>query len=184
MFCLEVLIDGVRRFIYSLFHMGWWRFDKVRVIINIYFQGFLQWLEDRYVLISKVSLVWGIQRVVQEDYWWKEVQFCALIIEYGYIFVIQSLCMEGFVCKIFYYFEWYAESIDKLIEIARVEIGLELDMIFDNVTSFEVLGWDEIRVMTFMMASAEFFDNMFLINPARITHHLIRRGDNCRDQYW
>ena len=54
MFCLEVLIDEVRRFIYLLFHMDWWRFGKVRVIIHLYFQGFLQGAVDRCVLIVKV----------------------------------------------------------------------------------------------------------------------------------
>ena len=32
---LELLIDGVINFIYLLFQMGWWRFDKVRVIIHL-----------------------------------------------------------------------------------------------------------------------------------------------------
>ena len=63
MFHLEVLIDGVRRFIYSLFHMGWWRFGKVRVIIHLYFQGFIQGAEYGCMIIVKVSLVWGVQRV-------------------------------------------------------------------------------------------------------------------------
>ena len=63
MFCLEVLIYGVRRFIYSLFHMGWWRFGKVRVIMHLYFQGFIQGVDDGYVLIVKVLLIWGVQRV-------------------------------------------------------------------------------------------------------------------------
>ena len=63
MLCLEVLIDGVRRFIYSFFHMGWRRFGKVRVIIHIYFQGFLQEVDDGCVLIVKILLVWGVQRV-------------------------------------------------------------------------------------------------------------------------
>ena len=45
-FCLVVLIYGVRRFIFLLFQMGWRRFGKVRVIIHIYFQGFLQGVDD------------------------------------------------------------------------------------------------------------------------------------------
>ena len=51
MICLEVRIDGVGRFIYSLFQMGWWRFGKVRVIIHIHFQGFLEVVDDGCVLI-------------------------------------------------------------------------------------------------------------------------------------
>ena len=66
MFCLEVRIHGIRRFIYLLFQMGWWRFGKVCVIINLYFQGFLQGVDDGCVLIVKVSLVWGVQRVGQK----------------------------------------------------------------------------------------------------------------------
>ena len=41
MFCLEVLINGFSKFIYSLFPMVWWRFVKLRVIIHLYFQGFI-----------------------------------------------------------------------------------------------------------------------------------------------
>ena len=63
MFCLEILIDGVRRFIYLLFQMGWCRFGNVRVIINLYFKGFLQGADDGYVLIVKALLAWGVQRV-------------------------------------------------------------------------------------------------------------------------
>ena len=44
--CLEVLIDRVRRFIYLLFQIGWWRFGKLHVIIHLYFKGFLQGLDD------------------------------------------------------------------------------------------------------------------------------------------
>ena len=69
--------------------------------------------------------------------------------------------MEGVVSKIFYYFEWYADFIAKIIDSARVGIGLDLNMSFDDVVNFEVLGWDEIRVMTFAMASAAFFDKIF-----------------------
>ena len=46
MFCLEVMINGVRSFIYSLFQMGWWGFGKVCIIIHIYFQGFIQGVDD------------------------------------------------------------------------------------------------------------------------------------------
>ena len=73
MFCLEVLIDGIIRFIYLLFQMGWWRFGKVCAIIHLYFQGFLQGVYNGCVLIVKVSLVWGVQRVGRKECWWKEV---------------------------------------------------------------------------------------------------------------
>ena len=63
MFCLEVLIDEVRRFIYLLFQMVWWRFGKVHVIILLSFQVFLWGVDDGYVLIVKLLLVWGFQRV-------------------------------------------------------------------------------------------------------------------------
>ena len=69
--------------------------------------------------------------------------------------------MEGVVSKIFYYFEWSADLIAKLPDSARVEIELDLNMSFDNVSNFEVLGWCEIRVMKFMMASAMFFGMNF-----------------------
>ena len=69
MLCLEVLIDGVRRFIYSLFQMGWWRFCKVCVIIHLYYQGFLQGVDNGGVLVDTVSLVWGVQRVGRKDLW-------------------------------------------------------------------------------------------------------------------
>ena len=54
MFCLEVLINGVRIFIYLLFQMVWWRFGKLDVIINIYFKGFIQGVGYGCVLIVKV----------------------------------------------------------------------------------------------------------------------------------
>ena len=69
--------------------------------------------------------------------------------------------MEGFVSNIFYYFEWSTDLIAELLDIARVGIGLDLNMSFGDVANFEVLGWGEIRVMTFTMASAAFFDNIF-----------------------
>ena len=103
MLCLDVLIDWVRSFIYSFFHMGWWRFRKLCVIINLYFQGSLQGADDGCVLIVKVSLVWGVQRFGRKECWWQEVQFCALILAYGSIVVIQELYTEGVVSKIFYY---------------------------------------------------------------------------------
>ena len=93
MFCLEVIIDRVIRFIYLLFNMGCWRFGKVRVIIHLHFQGFLQGVDDGCLLIVKVSLVWGVQRVGRKECWWQEVQLCALILAYGSIFVIQALYM-------------------------------------------------------------------------------------------
>ena len=68
MFYLEVLIDGVRRFIYSLLQMGWWSFGKVRVIIHLYFQGYLRGVYDGCVLIVNVSLVWVVQRVGQKKF--------------------------------------------------------------------------------------------------------------------
>ena len=57
MFYLEVLIHGVRRFIYLLFQMGWRRFGKVRVIIHLYFQGFLQKWDNGCMIIVEVLLV-------------------------------------------------------------------------------------------------------------------------------
>ena len=51
--------------------------------------------------------------------------------------------------------------IAKLLDSARFGIGLDSKMSFENVANFEVLGWDDIRVMTFRMASAEFFDKNF-----------------------
>ena len=149
MLCLEVLIDGVKRFIYSLFQMCWWRFGRVCVIIHLYFQGFLQGVEDGCVLIVKVSLVWGAQRVGRKEFWWQEVQLCVRILTYGSIVVIQALYMEGVVSKIFYYFEWSMDLIDKLIDSSIVGIGLDLNISFDNVTNFELFGWGYIRVMTF-----------------------------------
>ena len=53
------------------------------------------------------------------------------------------------------------DLIAKIIDSSRVRIGLDLYMIFGNVANFEVLGWGEIRVMTFTMASAAFFNNNF-----------------------
>ena len=66
--------------------------------------------------------------------------------------------MEGVVSKILYYFEWSADLIAKLLVSSRFGTGLDLNMSFDDVANFEVLGWDYIRVMTFAMASAAFFD--------------------------
>ena len=94
MLYLEVLIYGFRRFIYSLFKMGWWRFDKVRFIKHLYFQGFIQGVDNGCVLIVKVLLVWGVQRFGQKECWWQEVQLCALILVYRSIFVIQALYTE------------------------------------------------------------------------------------------
>ena len=54
---LEVLINGVRRYIHSLFQMGWWRFGKVSVIIHLYFKGFLQGVGNGCVFIAKVLLL-------------------------------------------------------------------------------------------------------------------------------
>ena len=54
MFCSELLIDGVKRFIYLLFHMGWWRSGKVCVIIHFYFQGFIHGVDHGCVLVVKV----------------------------------------------------------------------------------------------------------------------------------
>ena len=99
MFCLEVLINGVRRFIYLLFQMGWWRFVKVHVIIHFYFQGFLQGVDDGCVIIVKASLVWGVQRVGHKECWWQEVKSFALILHNDSIVFIQSLYMEGVVLK-------------------------------------------------------------------------------------
>ena len=69
--------------------------------------------------------------------------------------------MEGVVSKIFYYFQWSADLIAKLLDSAKVGIGLELNTSFDDVVNFEVLGWSVIRVMTFTMASVAFLDNNF-----------------------
>ena len=69
--------------------------------------------------------------------------------------------MEGVVSKIFYYFQWSADLIAKLLDSAKVGIGLELNTSFDDVVNFEVLGWGVIRVMTFTMASVAFLDNNF-----------------------
>ena len=162
MLCLEILINGVRRFIYSLFQMVWWRFGKVRVIIQLYFQGFFQGVEYGCMLIVRVFLFRGFQRIGQKECWRKKVQFCTLIISCVSIVLIQALYMKGVLSKIFYYFEWYADLIANLIDSARFGIGLDLDMIFDNVANLEVLGWIEIIVMKFTMASAVYFDNIFL----------------------
>ena len=105
MLCLEVPIDGVRSFIYLLFQMGWWRFGKVCFIINIFFQGFFQEVDDGCVLIVELSLVWGVQRFILKEFWWQEVKLCALILAYGSIVVIKALYTEGIVSKIFYCFE-------------------------------------------------------------------------------
>ena len=51
---------GLEGLYIHFFQMGWWMFGKVRVIINLYFQGFIQGEEDRCVLIVKVLLVWGV----------------------------------------------------------------------------------------------------------------------------
>ena len=51
--------------------------------------------------------------------------------------------------------------IDNLIDIARVGIGYDLNMSFDDVANFEVLDWGEIRVMTFTMASVVFSGKNF-----------------------
>ena len=69
--------------------------------------------------------------------------------------------MEVVVYKIFYYFGWSADLIAELLDSDRVGIVLDLNMIFENIANFEVLGWGEIRVMTFTMASEAFFDNNF-----------------------
>ena len=69
--------------------------------------------------------------------------------------------MEGVVSKIFYYFEWSADLIAKIIDITRVGIGLNLNMSFDYVAHFEVLGWIDIRVMMLTMASVAFFYKYF-----------------------
>ena len=161
MLYLEVMINGVRRFIYLLFQRVWWRFGKVCVMINLYFQGFLQGVDDGSVLIVKVLLVWGVQRVGRKECWLQEVQLCALILAYGSIFIIQALYMEGVVSNIFYYFECPTDLIAKILDSARVGIGLDLNMRFENISNFEVLGWDEIRFMKFTMASAVFFNNNF-----------------------
>ena len=63
--------------------------------------------------------------------------------------------------KIFYYFQWSADLIDKLLGSARVGIGLDLNMSFYNISNFELFGWGEIRVTKFTMASAAFFDKNF-----------------------
>ena len=65
------------------------------------------------------------------------------------------------MAKIFYYFECSAELIAKLLDSARFGIGLDLNMSFENVSNFEVLGCGEIRVMTFTIASTAFFDENF-----------------------
>ena len=91
---------------------------------------------DGCVLIVNVSLVWGAQRIRQKECWWQEVQLCALILAYGSIVVIQELYTEGVVSKIFYYFEWSAELIAKLLDSTRAGIGLDLNMRFDNVANF------------------------------------------------
>ena len=69
--------------------------------------------------------------------------------------------MEGAVSMIFYYFEWFADLIDNLLDSARVGIGLDLNTSLENVANFEVLGWGDIRVLRFTMASAAFFDKNF-----------------------
>ena len=51
--------------------------------------------------------------------------------------------------------------IAKIIDSARVGIGLDLNMIFDNVASFEVLGWGDIRVMISTMVIAALFKENF-----------------------
>ena len=66
--------------------------------------------------------------------------------------------MQGFVSKILYCFEWSVDLVDKLLDSSRVGIGLDLNMIFENVANFEVLAWGEIIVMKFTMASVAFFD--------------------------
>ena len=48
--------------------------------------------------------------------------------------------MEGFVSNIFYYFEWSTDLISELLDSAIVRIILDLNMIFDYVSNFEVLG--------------------------------------------
>ena len=65
--------------------------------------------------------------------------------------------MEGFLSKIFYNFRWSTDLIAKLLDSARVGIGLDLNMSFDNIANFEVLGWGEIIIIKFTMASAAFF---------------------------
>ena len=49
--------------------------------------------------------------------------------------------------------------IAKLLDSARFGIGLDSKMSFENVANFEVLGWDDIKVMTFMMESVTLSDN-------------------------
>ena len=133
MFCLEVLINGIIRFIYLLFQMGWRRFGKLCAIIHLYFQEFIQGAENGCVIIVNVSLVWRVKRVGRKECWWKEVHLCALIIAYCSIVVIHTLWMEGVVSKIFYYFEWYAELISKLLDSTRAGIGLDLN-IFSQIS--------------------------------------------------
>ena len=69
--------------------------------------------------------------------------------------------MEGFLSKIFYNFQWSTDLIAKLLDSARVGIGLDLNMSFYNVANFELFCWGEIRVTKFTMASAAFFDKNF-----------------------
>ena len=39
----------------------WWGFGKVRVIIHLYLQGFLQGVDNGCDIIVKVLLVWGVK---------------------------------------------------------------------------------------------------------------------------
>ena len=48
--------------------------------------------------------------------------------------------MEGVVSNIFYYFEWSVDLIAKLLDSDRFEIVLDLNMNYDNVANFELLG--------------------------------------------
>ena len=91
------------------------------------------------MLIVKVLLVCGVQRVGQKECWWQEVQLYALILAYGSI-VIKALYMEGVVSKILFYFEWSVELVAKLLGSARVGVELDLNTSFENVANFEVLG--------------------------------------------
>ena len=131
--------------------MDWQRFGKIRVIIHIYFQGFLQGMDDGCMLIVNVLLVLSVQRVRRKECWWYEVQFYALILVYKSIIAIQELYTEGVVPKIFFYFEWYADLIAKLLDIARVGFGLDLNIFMDNVMgcylfiSNNIYGWDRIK---------------------------------------
>ena len=45
------------------------------------------------MIIVKVLLVWGVQRVGRKECWGQEVQFYDLIPAYGSILVIQALYM-------------------------------------------------------------------------------------------